>query len=158
VPLTHVDESGVPRIVDVGDKPETSRSATAEAFLVVAPSTIEELRKPRGAMMRKGDPLEVARLAAIQAAKHTPTLIPLCHPLRLHAVEAEVEARPPDRLRVLVRVRAVERTGVEMEALTAAAVGALTLYDMVKAIDRSATITDVRVLEKHGGRSGDWLR
>jgi cyclic pyranopterin phosphate synthase len=156
MPLTHVDASGAPRIVDVGDKPETARSATAEAFLVVAPATVKELEWTPA--QKKGDPLEVARLAAIQAAKQTATLIPLCHPLRLHAVEAEVSIAAPDRLRVLVRVRAVERTGVEMEALTAAAVGALTLYDMVKAIDRGATITDVRVLEKHGGRSGDWTR
>jgi cyclic pyranopterin phosphate synthase len=142
-------------MVDVADKPETLRSAVAESFLVVAPATLIALREGRG---KKGDPKEVARLAALQAAKHTSMLIPLCHPLRLHAVEAEVEERPPDRLRVVVRVRAVERTGVEMEALTAAAVGALTLYDMVKAVDRGATITDTRVLEKHGGRTGDWVR
>jgi cyclic pyranopterin phosphate synthase len=159
VTLSHVDQEGGARMVDVADKPETLRSAVAESFLVVAPATLTALREARGqGPNRKGDPKEVARLAAIQAAKHTAMLIPLCHPLRLHAVEAEIEEQLPDRLRVLVRVRAVERTGVEMEALTAAAVGALTLYDMVKAVDRSATITDTRVLEKHGGRSGDWLR
>jgi len=154
VTLSHVDKEGAARIVDVVDKPETLRSAVAESFLVVAPATLIALREGRG----KGDPKEVARLAALQAAKHTSTLIPLCHPLRLHAVEVDIEEHPPDRLRVVVRVRAVERTGVEMEALTAAAVGTLTLYDMVKAVDRGATITDTRVLEKHGGRSGDWVR
>ena len=142
-------------MVDVGDKPETARAATAEAFLVVAPATLAALRDGKGP---KGDPLEVARLAALQAAKRTAELVPLCHPLRLSSVEVEIAEAPPDRVRVLARVRAVERTGVEMEALTAALVGALTLYDMVKAIDRAATITDARVLEKHGGKTGSWTR
>jgi cyclic pyranopterin phosphate synthase len=153
--LTHVDEGGAPRMVDVGKKPETAREAVAEAFLVCAPATLAALRDGKGP---KGDPVEVARLAGLQAAKRTPELVPLCHPLRLSSVEVDIEARPPDRLRVRARVRAVERTGVEMEALTAALVGALTLYDMVKAIDREATITDARVLEKRGGKSGDWTR
>jgi cyclic pyranopterin monophosphate synthase len=153
--LTHVGEDGTPRMVDVGDKPETAREAAAEAFLVVAPETLMALAAGKGP---KGDPVEVARLAALQAAKKTPELVPLCHPLRLSSVEATVEPAPPDRLRVAVRVRAIERTGVEMEALTGALVGALTLYDMVKAIDRGASITDARVLEKRGGKSGDWSR
>jgi cyclic pyranopterin monophosphate synthase len=154
VTLTHVDKEGAARIVDVGDKPETLRSAVAEAFLVVSPGTLAALRAGKG---RKGDPKEVARLAALQAAKQTSTLIPLCHPLRLHSVDVEI-TEAADRLRIVVTVSAIERTGVEMEALTAAAVGALTLYDMVKGVDRQATVTDVRVLEKHGGRSGDWVR
>jgi cyclic pyranopterin phosphate synthase len=155
VPLTHLDPDGGARMVDVGDKPETARAAVAEAFLVVAPATLEALRQGKGP---KGDALAVARLAALQAPKRTPELVPLCHPLRLSGVEVEITEAPPDRLRVLARVRAVERTGVEMEALTAAMIGALTLYDMVKAIDRGATITDARVLEKHGGKTGSWTR
>ena len=142
-------------MVDVGDKPETAREATAEAFLVVAPATLTALAEGRGP---KGDPIEIARLAAMQAAKRTSELVPLCHPLRLSGVEVQIEPAPPDRLRVTARVRAIERTGVEMEALTAALVGALTLYDMVKAIDRTATITDGRVCEKRGGKTGDWQR
>ncbi len=151
MPLSHVDADGGARMVDVAGKPETAREASAEAFLVVAPATLDALRRGRGP---KGDPTEVARIAALQAAKRTPELIPLCHPLRLSSVEVEIEERPPDRLRVFARVRAIERTGVEMEALTAVVVGALTLYDMVKAIDRTAVITDGRVLEKRGGKSG----
>jgi cyclic pyranopterin phosphate synthase len=142
-------------MVDVGDKPETARIASAEAFLLVAPATLTALQQGKGA---KGDPVEVARLAALQAAKRTAELVPLCHPLRLSAVEVEITELPPDRLRVWSRVRAFERTGVEMEALTAALVGALTLYDMVKAIDRAASITDARVLEKQGGKGGPWRR
>lgn len=153
--LSHLGADGAPRMVDVGDKPETSREALAEAFLVVAPATLVALREGRGP---KGDALQVARLAAIQAPKRTPDLVPLCHPLRLSSVEVEIDLVPPDRLRVRARVRAIERTGVEMEALTAALIGALTLYDMVKAIDREASIVDARVLEKRGGKTGDWTR
>jgi len=142
-------------MVDVGSKPETAREAAAEAFLVVLPATLDALREGRGP---KGDALQVARLAAIQAPKRTPELVPLCHPLRLSSVEVDIEILPPDRLRVRARVRAVERTGVEMEALTAALVGALTLYDMVKAIDREASIEGARVTEKRGGKTGDWSR
>jgi cyclic pyranopterin phosphate synthase len=153
--LTHVDESGRARMVDVGDKPETARHARAEAFLLVAPATLAAIRDNTGP---KGDVLTVARLAALQAPKRTPELVPLCHPLRLSGVEVEVELVEPDRVRVHAAVRAVERTGVEMEALTAALVGALTVYDMVKAIDRAASITDARVLEKPGGATGSWQR
>ena len=147
--LTHTGPEGAPRMVDVGDKPETAREAIAEAFVVCAPSTLVEIAANRGP---KGDALAVARLAAIQAPKRTPDLVPLCHPLRLSSIEVELELVEPDR------VRAIERTGVEMEALTAVLVGALTLYDMVKAIDRSASITDARVLEKRGGKTGKWVR
>lgn len=153
--LTHAGDDGRARMVDVGDKPETAREAVAEAFLVCAPATLDAIEAQRGP---KGDVLEVARLAALQAAKRTADLVPLCHPLRLSSVEVEVTAARPDRVRVWTRVRAVERTGVEMEALTAALVGALTVYDMVKAIDRGATIADARVLEKRGGKSGAWTR
>ncbi len=153
--LTHVGDGGEARMVDVADKPETARSARAEAFLVVAPATLVAIRTNAGP---KGNVLEVARLAALQAAKRTAELVPLCHPLRISAVEVQIDLVEPDRVRVDARVRAIERTGVEMEAMTAAMVGALTLYDMVKAIDRGATITDVRVLEKQGGKSGSWVR
>ncbi len=153
--LTHTGPEGAPRMVDVGDKPETAREAIAEAFVVCAPSTLVEIAANRGP---KGDALAVARLAAIQAPKRTPDLVPLCHPLRLSSIEVELELVEPDRVRVWARVRAIERTGVEMEALTAVLVGALTLYDMVKAIDRSASITDARVLEKRGGKTGKWVR
>ena len=153
--LSHTDADGAPRMIDVGGKPETDRFARAEAFLCVAPATLTAIREGRGP---KGDVLQVARLAALQAPKRTPELVPLCHPLRLSGVEVELELLPPDRIRVHATVRAIERTGVEMEALTAALVGALTLYDMVKAIDRGATITDARVLEKHGGKTGTWRR
>jgi cyclic pyranopterin phosphate synthase len=142
-------------MVPVDGKPETARYAEAEAFLVVAPATLTLLRAGKGP---KGDPLEVARLAGLQAAKRTADLVPLCHPLRLAGVEVEISEVLPDRLRVRAEVRAIERTGVEMEALTAALVGAITLYDMVKAVDRGASISDARVLEKRGGVSGDWRR
>jgi cyclic pyranopterin phosphate synthase len=154
VSLSHLDADGAPRMVDVADKPETARDALAEAYLVVLPTTLTALKEGKGP---KGDALQVARLAGIQAAKKTPDLVPLCHPLRLSSVDVTVELVQPDRIAVRARVRAVERTGVEMEALTAALVGALTLYDMVKAIDRAATITGARVLEKRGGKSGDYI-
>ena len=152
--LTHTGDGGAPRMVDVGDKPETAREALAEAFLVVAPATLTEIRNGTGP---KGDALQVAQLAAIQAAKRTPELVPLCHPLRLSSVNVDIEMIEPDRIRVRASVRAIERTGVEMEALTAALVGALTLYDMVKAVDRAAVITGGRVLEKRGGKTGEWV-
>ncbi len=151
--LTHLAPDGAPQMVDVADKPETAREALAEAFLVVSPSTLVILRDGKGP---KGDALQIARLAAIQAAKQTPSLVPLCHPLRLSSVNVEVELVDPDRIRVRARVKAIERTGVEMEALTAALVGALTLYDMVKSVDRTAVVTGGRVLEKRGGKSGDF--
>jgi cyclic pyranopterin phosphate synthase len=140
-------------MVDVADKPETARLARAEAFLRVEPATLATIRAQRGP---KGDVLSVARLAALQAPKRTPDLVPLCHPLRLGGVHVDVELVEPDRVRVHATVRAFERTGVEMEALTAALVGALTVYDMVKAIDRGAIIEGARVLEKRGGSTGPW--
>ena len=152
--LSHTGADGAPRMVDVGDKPETAREAIAEAFVICAPETLVAIESQRGP---KGDALAVARLAALQAPKRTPELVPLCHPLRLSSVEVELTPLS-DRVRVWAKVRAIERTGVEMEALTAVLVGALTLYDMVKAIDRGATITDARVLEKRGGKTGDWVR
>lgn len=152
--LTHVGPDGRPRMVDVGAKAETERSATVVGALRMAPATLAALREGR---TPKGDPLLVAQVAGIQAAKRTADLVPMCHPLALTQVEVALEpddAVPGVRVRATVRVRG--RTGVEMEALTAASVALLTVYDMVKALDRGMVIEGVRVTHKAGGRSGDW--
>lgn len=152
--LTHQDEAGRPRMVDVGDKAETIRMAVAEGALVMAPSTLEALRAGR---TPKGDPLLVARIAGIQAAKRTAELIPLCHPLPLSSVEVELEPQEsPPGVRVKATARTTARTGVEMEALTAVAVALLTVYDMLKAVDRGMRLEGVRLVRKRGGRSGEW--
>ena len=144
---------GVTRIVEVGAKPETERQATAEAWLVSTPETIGELI----AGTRKGSPLETAKVAGMIGVKETPRLLPHCHPVRVTGADVSVE---PDtttgRVHVVATVRAVDRTGVEMEALTAAAVAALSLYDTAKAFDRSARIEGIRLLTKSGGKSGDF--
>ncbi|MFI5255474.1 MAG: cyclic pyranopterin monophosphate synthase MoaC [Candidatus Limnocylindrales bacterium] len=154
--LTHVDRAGRPRMVDVSAKPITVRRAVAEAEVVVEQATISLVVDGGGP---KGDVLTVAELAGVMGAKKTPELIPLCHPIALTDIVVEVR---PDRSRSALLVRAsaatVAQTGVEMEALTAAAVAALTIYDMVKGVDRSAEIRHLRVVEKSGGRSGDWRR
>jgi cyclic pyranopterin monophosphate synthase len=152
--LTHQAEDGRARMVDVGEKPETERTAVAEGQLCMAAATFDALRTGR---TPKGDPLQVARIAGIQAAKRTADLIPLCHPLPLTQVDVELDldaTLPGVRARVTARVRG--RTGVEMEALTAVAVALLTVYDMVKAVDRGLVIEGVRLLSKQGGRSGTW--
>ncbi|HKJ93042.1 MAG TPA: cyclic pyranopterin monophosphate synthase MoaC [Longimicrobiales bacterium] len=152
--LTHVDESGRPRMVDVGDKEVTDRRATAEGRVVMEPATLATLLEGRSP---KGDPLAVARIAAIQAAKRTAELIPLCHTLPLTAVDVELtpdDALPGVRITATARTRA--QTGVEMESLTAVSVAALTVYDMLKAVDRHMRIEGVRLLRKSGGRSGEW--
>jgi cyclic pyranopterin monophosphate synthase len=152
--LTHLAEDGRPRMVDVGDKSETARTAVAQGLLRMQPATCEALLAGR---TPKGDPLLVAQIAGIQAAKRTAELIPLCHPLPLTQVDVQLEidpAVPGVRARVTARVRG--RTGVEMEALTGATVALLTAYDMLKALDRSMTIEGVRVSSKEGGRSGSW--
>lgn len=141
-------------MVDVSDKQVTSRTATAGARVVLAPETIALLR---GEGVPKGDALAVARVAGIMAAKRTPDLIPLCHPLAIAGVEVDLQV-DDDAVAITATVRTTDRTGVEMEALTAASVAALTVYDMVKAVDRLAEITDLRVEAKSGGRSGDWTR
>ena len=150
--LSHVDSSGKVRMVDVGDKPVTERSATAEGFVRVSSAARRLVAK--GAT-KKGSPLEIARIAGIQAAKRTSDLIPLCHPLALTSVAVDVV---PVRggYRITATVRLAGKTGVEMEALTAVSVAALTIYDMLKAVDRSMTIEGVRLLEKTGGRSGSY--
>jgi cyclic pyranopterin phosphate synthase len=153
-PLTHFDGAGQAHMVDVGAKAVTTRVARVQGHIRMAPATFALIR---GGSAKKGDVLGIARIAAIQAAKRTPELIPLCHPLALTRVAAEftLDAR---RHRVTIEVTAetVGRTGVEMEALTAAAVGLLTIYDMCKAADRGMVIEDIRLLEKQGGKSGHW--
>lgn len=152
--LTHVDEGGAARMVDVSAKDVTVRTARATGRVLVSPQVVGLLR---GEGVPKGDALAVARIAGIQGAKRTPDLVPLCHPLALHGVEVDLEVAD-DAVEVSATVRTADRTGVEMEALTAVVTAALTVVDMVKAVDKGATITDVRVEEKTGGRSGHWRR
>ena len=152
--LTHVDESGAARMVDVSGKDVTVRTATASGRVLVSPAVVALLR---GGGVPKGDALAVARIAGIQAAKRTPDLVPLCHPIAIHGVEVDLQVTD-DAVLVSATVRTADRTGVEMEALTCVAVAGLTVIDMVKAVDRAATITDVRVEAKSGGRSGEWRR
>lgn len=152
--FTHVDDRGAARMVDVSNKDVTVRTARASGRVLVSGRVVELLR---GDGVPKGDVLAVARIAGIQGAKRTPDLVPLCHPLALHAVEVDLIVAD-DAVEITATVRTADRTGVEMEALTAVATAALTVVDMVKAIDKAATITDVRVDEKAGGRSGTWRR
>jgi cyclic pyranopterin phosphate synthase len=152
--LTHVDAAGAARMVDVSGKQVTARTARATGRVLVSPRVVELLR---GEGVPKGDALGVARIAGIQGAKRTPELVPLCHPIALHGVRVELEVAD-DAVLVAATVRTADRTGVEMEALTAVAVAGLALIDMVKAVDPAAVITDVRVEEKTGGTSGDWHR
>ena len=152
--LSHVDGRGQVRMVDVSAKPETDREAVAEA---VVRMSAEALRAIRAKAVKKGDPLQTARLAGIMAAKNTAALIPLCHPLELSHVEVELREEPRG-YRLRSRVATHGRTGVEMEALVAVTTAALTLYDMLKAIDRGIVIASVRLLEKRGGRSGHYRR
>jgi len=152
--LTHLDEHGRARMVDVGDKPDSIRIAIASAAVLTRPEVITAVRD--GAVA-KGDVLAVARIAGIMAAKRTSELIPLCHTLRLDTVTVDLSLGE-DRITIRVEARSFGPTGVEMEALTAASVSALTIYDMCKALDRRMTITDVRLEEKDGGRSGHFRR
>ncbi len=152
--LTHVDESGAARMVDVSGKDVTGRVAVATGRVLVSTTVVDLLR---GEGMPKGDALGVARVAGIMGAKKTPELIPLCHPLAISGVTLDL-AVADDAVEVTATVRTTDRTGVEMEALTAVSVAALTVVDMVKAVDKGAVITDVRVESKTGGKSGDWTR
>jgi cyclic pyranopterin phosphate synthase len=152
--LTHVDETGAARMVDVSAKEITSREATASGRVLVSPTVIELLRAND---LPKGDALAVARVAGIMAAKRTPDLVPLCHPLAISGVTLDLEVGD-DAVEITATVRTTDRTGVEMEALTAVSVAALTVVDMVKAVDKAAVITDVRVESKTGGKSGPWRR
>jgi cyclic pyranopterin monophosphate synthase len=152
--LTHLSGDGEARMVDVSAKPVTARTATAAGRVLLSADCVAVLRDRS---VPKGDVLAVARISGIMAAKKTPDLIPLCHPLFLSGVDVTAEVTD-DGVEITATVRTTERTGVEMEALTAVSVAGLAVIDMIKAIDRSAVITDVRVLAKSGGRSGDWQR
>lgn len=154
IQLTHVDGQGRVRMVDVSSKEETARVARAEALVEMSAATVKLLRERR---IPKGDPLEVARIAGIQAAKRTSDLIPLCHPIALTHVDVVIEVtKTGARIEAMARTKA--ETGVEMEALVAASVAALTVYDMCKAVEKGISIGPVRLLEKLGGKSGRWIR
>jgi cyclic pyranopterin phosphate synthase len=152
--LTHLDDQGRARMVDVSAKAATEREAVAEGLVHMSPATRELALSGKA---RKGDVRAVAEIAGVMAAKRTADLIPLCHPLALSKIEVAVSAAD-DGLRVTARVKTTGPTGVEMEALTAVSVACLTLYDMLKAVDRGMTIDGVRLMEKRGGASGDWRR
>jgi cyclic pyranopterin phosphate synthase len=153
--LTHFDERGAARMVDVGAKSETHRTATAAGFIRMLPATLEIVASGTA---KKGDVLGVARIAAIQAAKKTSELVPLCHPVPLTSVNVEFMLdRKASRIECRATVECTARTGVEMEALTAVQVGLLTVYDMCKAVDRGMTMEGIRLLEKRGGKSGDYV-
>jgi cyclic pyranopterin phosphate synthase len=152
--LTHVDAAGAARMVDVSAKPVTAREATATGRVLVSAEVVALLR---GEGVPKGDALAVARLAGIQAAKRTPELVPLAHPVAVHGVRVDLDVAD-DGVDIRATVRTADRTGVEMEAMTCVVVAGLALVDMVKAVDRTAEITAVRVVAKSGGRSGDWRR
>lgn len=154
--LTHLDEKGAARIVDIAGKDETVRRAVAGAELHATAAIVEAIL---GGTLKKGDAIAVARVAGIMAAKKTAELIPLCHPIPVTKIAVEIErGEAEDVIAIAATVQTVGRTGVEMEALTAASVAALTLYDMAKALDKSMTITNVRLIEKSGGTSGDFRR
>jgi cyclic pyranopterin phosphate synthase len=150
--LSHYDSAGRASMVDVSGKSETARTARAHAFVKMRPSVVRELRHNP-----KGDPLEIARFAGIMAAKRTSELIPMCHPVPLMHLDVEA-AVERNGVRITTHATTTAQTGVEMEALTAASVAALTVYDMTKALDKGIEIQDVYLLEKTGGRSGDWAR
>lgn len=152
--FTHLDDRGAARMVDVSGKEVTVRTATASGSVQVSPEVIALLR---GQGVPKGDALAVARIAGIQAAKRTPDLVPLCHPLAIHGVDVELQVQD-SAVSIVATVRTADRTGVEMEALTCVSVAALALVDMVKAVDPAALITDIRLDEKTGGKRGHWVR
>ncbi|MEV4437592.1 cyclic pyranopterin monophosphate synthase MoaC [Streptomyces sp. NPDC049577] len=152
--LTHLDDAGAARMVDVSAKDVTTRTARAAGRVLVSPRVVELLR---GEGVPKGDVLATARIAGIMAAKRTPDLIPLCHPLALSGVTVDL-AVADDAVEIVATVRTNDRTGVEMEALTAVSAAALTVVDMIKAVDKGAVITGIRVEEKTGGKSGPWSR
>lgn len=152
--LSHLDATGAANMVDVGDKVETVRVATAEGFVVMLPETLALVRAGDAA---KGDVIGTARIAGIMAAKKTHELIPLCHPLLLSKISIDIEADDKlPGLHVVATVKLTGKTGVEMEALTAVSVACLTIYDMAKAVDKAMTIQNIRLLQKSGGKSGDW--
>lgn len=150
--LTHLDDSGAARIVDVADKPASVREATAQGKITMS---VEALAAIRAGTAKKGDVLAVARVAGIMAAKRTSDLIPLCHPIALSSVTVDFEIGD-NAINAIATTRTIGSTGVEMEVLTAISVALLTLYDMAKALDRAMVISEIRLLTKSGGRSGDW--
>ena len=152
--FTHLDEAGAARMVDVSGKDVTVRTATASGRVLVSGEVVRLLRSGG---VPKGDALAVARIAGIQAAKRTPDLVPLCHPIAIHGVDVDLSVGD-DAVEITATVRTADRTGVEMEALTSVAVAGLALVDMVKAVDPAASVTDVRVEEKTGGKTGSWRR
>ena len=151
--LSHLDASGAARMVDVSDKADTTREATAEGFVLMLPTTLALIEEGG---LPKGDVIAVARIAGIMAAKRTSDLIPMCHQLPVTGVTVDLERAGIDRLRIQVRVKTTGKTGVVMEALTSVTVAALTVYDMCKAVDRGIRIEGIRLLEKRGGKSGEW--
>lgn len=153
--LTHFDSSGQAHMVDVGDKAHTRRIAIASGIISMQPATLQLIKNGDA---KKGDVLGIARIAAIQGSKRTPDLIPLCHPISLTkvAVTFEIDEKATSII-ITATTETTGQTGVEMEALTAVSVGLLTIYDMCKAVDRGMTISDIKLLEKHGGKSGDWV-
>jgi cyclic pyranopterin phosphate synthase len=154
--LTHFNAAGQAHMVDVGDKAITRRVAIASGRILMLPDTLGRVSEGTA---KKGDVLGIARIAAIQGAKRTADLIPLCHPIALTRVAVELQIdEDACAVQCTATVECEGRTGVEMEALTAVQVGLLTVYDMLKAVDRGMTITDVKLLEKHGGKSGEWVR
>ncbi len=153
--LTHLDEKGAARMVDVGQKPETERVAVAAGTVYMKPATLALIRQ--GAL-KKGDVLTIARIAGIMAAKKTSELIPLCHPIALTHLDVDLTLDDLNNaVQITAAARTTGKTGVEMEALTAVSVAALTVYDMAKAVDREMRLSDIRLLEKHGGQHGDYL-
>lgn len=153
--LTHIDSNGNARMVDVGDKDVTERTALAEGFVLMLPETAEIIKSGKA---KKGDVLSVATVAGINAAKHTWELIPMCHNIPLTCAEISYEFTDDSTLKIIARVSAFAKTGVEMEALSAVSAAALTVYDMVKAVDRGITIDGIKLLEKSGGKSGVFKR
>jgi cyclic pyranopterin phosphate synthase len=153
--LTHLNAKGEAHIVDIGDKAVTRRRAVAQARIVAEAATVTAIM---GGALKKGDALAVARIAGIMAAKKTADLIPLCHPIALTKVSVEIAAESDTVIRIEASAETTGQTGVEMEALVAASTAALTLYDMAKAIDRAMVVTDICVVEKSGGKSGDFVR
>ena len=153
--LTHIDDNGAARMVDVGEKELTRRSASAQAVVSMQPETLSLILSGG---MPKGDVFACARIAGIMAAKRTWELIPMCHPLPIEGIEMEITPISDTDVRIVSTLRCTHKTGIEMEALTAASVAALTLYDMCKAVDRGMVIRDVMLLRKSGGKSGDFCR
>ncbi|NOX20830.1 MAG: cyclic pyranopterin monophosphate synthase MoaC [Nitrospirae bacterium] len=154
--LTHIDEQGRAKMVDVSEKPSTAREAVAMAKILMKPETLQLIIENR---IAKGEVLQVARIAGIMASKKTSELIPLCHPLSITKVDVDFNILPQENaIEIQARVKTIGQTGVEMEALTAVTVSALTVYDMCKAVDREMTITEVMLLEKRGGKSGEFVR